>query len=177
MTEKYSGIYQEKMAVPKTSNEDQRFHRFQEILKDLRIIFRASQAHARWVEKECGLSSAQLWMMWELFNSPGLKVSELANILSIHSSTCSNMLDKLQKKDLIRRDRRNPTDQRVVELNLTEKGVTLLAKAPRPAQGVLADVLLRLPDENLDHLEIGLKEFVKILKSSDQKDGFKPLDL
>jgi DNA-binding MarR family transcriptional regulator len=87
------------------------------------------------------------------------------------------MLDKLQKKDLIRRDRRNPTDQRVVELNLTEKGVTLLAKAPRPAQGVLADVLLRLPDENLDHLEIGLKEFVKILKSSDQKDGFKPLDL
>lgn len=157
--------------------EDPRFNRFQVIIKDLRIIFRASQAHAKWVEKECGLSSAQLWMMWELFNTPGLKVSELANILSIHASTCSNMLDKLQNKGFIRRDRNNPKDQRVVELNLTDEGVQLLASAPRPAQGVLADVLLRLPDDTLDQLENGLKEFVKILKSSNSEDGFKPIDL
>jgi DNA-binding MarR family transcriptional regulator len=155
---------------------DPRFQRFQEILKDLRIIFRASQAHAKWVEKECGLSSAQLWMMWELFNSPGLKVSELANILSIHPSTCSNMLDKLQNKDLIKRDRNNPKDQRVVELNLTEEGIKLLATAPRPAQGVLADVLMRLPDESLSRLEKGLKELINILKSSDEQDGLTPID-
>lgn len=155
--------------------DDPRFHRFQVILKDLRIIFRASQTHTRWVEKECGLSSAQLWMMWELFNSPGLKVTELADILSIHPSTCSNMLDKLQNKKLIRRDRNNPSDQRVVELNLTEEGISLLATAPRPAQGVLADVLLRLSDDSLNHLEIGLKEFIRILKTSDEKDGLKPI--
>ncbi len=156
---------------------DPRFQRFQIILKDLRILFRASQAHAKWVEKECGLSSAQLWMMWELFNSPGAKVSELATILSIHPSTCSNMLDKLQAKKLVRRERNNPTDQRVVELNLTEAGIKLLATAPRPAQGVLADVLLRLPDETLSKLEAGLRDFVKTLKSSDQNDGFKPIGL
>ena len=161
----------------KLNTEDPRFQRFQTILKDLRIIFRSSQAHAKWVEKECGLSSAQLWMMWELFTSPGLKVSELATILSIHPSTCSNMLDKLQKKDLVRRDRNNPTDQRVVELTLTEAGIQLLATAPRPAQGVLADVLLRLPDETLAKLETGLKDFVNILKSSNKEDGFKHLDL
>ena len=156
--------------------DDPRFQRFQEILKDLRIIFRASQAHAKWVEKECGLSSAQLWMMWEVFNSPGIKVSELARILSIHPSTCSNMLDKLQKKDLIRRDRNNPDDQRVVELGLTDKGIKLLATAPRPAQGVLADVLMRLPDASLNHLEIGLRELRNILKTSDEKDALTPID-
>jgi DNA-binding MarR family transcriptional regulator len=154
---------------------DPRFHRFQTILRDLRIIFRASQAHARWVEKECGLSSAQLWMMWELFNQPGLKVSELAKILSIHPSTCSNLLDKLQQKDLVGRDR-SSEDQRVVQLNLTDKGVKLLAKAPRPAQGVLADVLLRLPDETLNHLEVGLKEFVEALKVQDVADSMLPID-
>lgn len=158
-------------------SEDLKFQRFQVILKDLRIIFRASQAHAKWVEKECGLSSAQLWMMWELFHTPGLKVSELANILSIHPSTCSNMLDKLQKKDLISRERNNPNDQRVVELKLTETGSKLLATAPQPAQGVLADALFRLPDETLLQLEAGLDEFVNILRLSDKEDGFKPIDL
>lgn len=155
--------------------DDPRFQRFQTILKDLRIIFRASQAHARWVEKECGLSSAQLWMMWELFNTPGLRVSELAQILSIHPSTCSNMLDKLQKKDLISRDR-SEKDQRSVHLNLTETGAQLLAKAPRPAQGVLADVLQRLPDESLSHLETGLKEFTHALRSYNEEDSMIPID-
>ena len=155
--------------------DDPRFQRFQTILKDLRIIFRASQAHARVVEKACGLSSAQLWMMWELFNAPGLRVSELAQILSIHPSTCSNMLDKLQKKELISRDR-SEKDQRSVHLNLTENGAQLLAKAPRPAQGVLADVLLRLPDESLSHLEIGLKEFTHALRSYNEEDSMMPID-
>jgi len=164
-----------KNIINKDLENDPRFQRFQIILKDLRIIFRASQAHAKWVEKECGLSSAQLWMMWELFNSPGLKVSELATILSIHSSTCSNMLDKLQDKELVRRDRNNPMDQRVVELSLTEKGTQLLASAPRPAQGVLADVLLRLPDESLGQLEKGLGDFVKALKKLNEDDGLTPI--
>lgn len=154
---------------------DPRFERFQAILKDLRIIFRASQAHARSVEKECGLSAAQLWMMWELFNAPGLRVSELARLLSIHLSTCSNMLDKLQNKNLIARDR-SESDQRSVYLRLTEKGAQLLAKAPRPAQGVLTDVLLRLPDDSLNHLEIGLTEFTQALRSYNEEDSMIPLE-
>ena len=36
--------------------DDPRFQRFQTILKDFRIIFRASQAHARWVEKVISLT-------------------------------------------------------------------------------------------------------------------------
>ncbi len=101
--------------------DDPRFVRFQTILKDFRIIFRSVQAHSRWVEKESGLSAAQLWMMWELFNEPGLTVSGLAKVLSIHQSTCSNMLDKIQKKELVYRERCT-ADQRIVRLYLTEKG-------------------------------------------------------
>lgn len=154
--------------------DDPRFVRFQAILKNFRIIFRSVQEHSRRVEKESGLSSAQLWMMWELFNEPGLIVSGLAKVLSIHQSTCSNMLDKLQKKDLIYRERSN-SDQRVVRLYVTEKGSTLLAKAPRPAQGTLTDVLLRLPDAVLRDLEPGLNQFVDALKIVDEKAGMLPI--
>lgn len=153
---------------------DPRFMRFQAILKNLRIIFRSAQAHSRWVEKESGLSAAQLWMMWELFNEPGLTVSCLANVLSIHKSTCSNMLDKIQKKELVYRER-SSSDQRVVRLYLTEKGSSVLAKAPRPAQGALTDVLFRLPDEVLLELESGLNQFVDALKVVDEKAGMLPI--
>ncbi|MCK5228960.1 MAG: MarR family transcriptional regulator [Desulfobulbaceae bacterium] len=154
--------------------EDPRFIRFQTILKNLRIIFRSTQAHSRWVEKESGLSAAQLWMLWELFNEPGLTVSGLATVLSIHRSTCSNMLDKLQDKELVYRERSH-NDQRVVQLYLTKKGTELLAKAPRPAQGTLADVLLRLPDDALLELEQGLDKFVAALKIVDTDDGMLPI--
>ena len=82
----------------------------------------------------------------------------------------------MQKKNLIKRERNNPDDQRVVELYLTQEGIRLLATAPRPAQGVLADVLMRLPDKSLVHLENGLSEFIKILKTFDEQDALKPID-
>ncbi len=159
---------------PHNKADDPRFMRFQAILKNFRIIFRSAQAHSRWVEKESGLSAAQLWMMWELFNEPGLTVSGLARALSIHQSTCSNMLDKVQQKELVTR-KRSTTDQRVVRLYLTEKGTALLAKAPRPAQGTLTDVLHRLPDEVLRQLESGLSTFVDALRIVDEKAGMLPL--
>lgn len=159
---------------PWNKADDPRFMRFQAILKNFRIIFRSAQAHSRWVEKESGLSAAQLWMMWELFNEPGLTVSGLARALSIHQSTCSNMLDKVQHKELVTR-KRSTADQRVVRLYLTEKGTALLAKAPRPAQGTLTDVLHRLPDEVLRQLESGLSTFVDALRIVDEKAGMLPL--
>jgi DNA-binding MarR family transcriptional regulator len=160
---------------PITASRDPRFLRYQAILKNIRLIFRARQKHAQGVMKECGLSSAQLWMMWELSKSPGLRVSELAKILSIHTSTCSNMLDKIQKKGLARRDR-SESDQRNVHLYLTEVGEDLLAKAPQPAQGVLTDVLLKLADEDLTHLEIGLQSLVEELHVANKEDSLQLLD-
>lgn len=151
-----------------------RNEKFNTILQELRIVFRAIQAHSRVVEEKSGLSSAQLWMLWELFNTPGLKVSELAKLLSIHLSTCSNMLDKIAAKGLVYRER-NESDQRVVRLFLTEQGTTLLADAPRPAQGALTEALLRLPDASLNQLEAGLSALVKTLKIADEAASMLPI--
>jgi len=146
----------------------------QSITKQLRVVFRAVQAHSKTVEKSCGLSGAKLWMMWELFATPGIKVSELARTLTIHPSTCSNMLDQLEEKDLIRRDR-SKVDQRAVHLYLTDAGTTLLAKAPRPAQGTMSEALERLSDEHLDHLEYGLSQLLKAMQYKDEETGLLPI--
>lgn len=148
--------------------------RMQNITKQLRILFRTVQAHSKTVERQCGLSSAKLWMMWELSTNPGLKVSELARALTIHPSTCSNMLDQLEDKGLIRRDR-SRTDQRAVHLFPTEKGTELLAMAPRPAQGTLSKALEQLSDTHLLHLEEGLNKLITSMQIKDKEAAMLPI--
>ena len=144
------------------------------IVQDLRIIVRTIQAHSRWVEKQCGVSSVQLWAMWELFSSPGQKVSDLSKALSIHQSTASNMLDKLEEKSLIRRDRSGP-DQRVVQLFLTKPGSDLLSVAPRPAQGAVQDALKSMSDQELTSLKTGLEALINQMAVSEEGAALKPI--
>ncbi len=138
--------------------EDQK----QAIIQQLRVIFRAIQAHSRKVEKVCGLSSAQLWMLYEVSLSDGIKVSELASILSIHRSTSSNMLDKLENKNLIYRNR-SASDQRSVHIHITTEGEALLTKAPSPPRGHITDTLARLTDKQLAALETSLQPLISAL--------------
>lgn len=160
--------------VPAPDEETLRVRQIRIILQDLRVVVRSIQEHSRRVEEQCGLSQAQLWAMWELFAIPGLKVSELSRALTIQPSTASNMLDKLEDKGLIHRKRAGP-DQRVVRLYLTETGVSLLANAPRPAQGALNDALQRLPDESLTQLAQGLDALVGAVRIKDPGAALRPL--
>ena len=144
------------------------------IVQDLRVVFRTVQAHSRWVEKQCGVSGAQLWALWELFAAPGLKVSELSEALAIHRSTASNLLDKLESKELIRRERGGP-DQRVVRLYLTPQGADLLASAPRPAQGALRHALFELPDGTLSTLQSALDQLADAMAAPGTDAALHPL--
>jgi len=146
----------------------------QAITQKLRIVFRTIQSHSKKSENQCGLSSAKLWMLSEIAARQGIKVSQLATALSIHPSTCSNMLDKLEETGLVMRDR-SRTDQRSVHLYVTEQGTALLQQAPKPAQGKLSVALNNLNEEQLRELESGLENLLNALNVSDQKDAFVPI--
>jgi len=146
-----------------------------EVLKRFRLIFKAVQQHSQWVETHSGVTSAQLWAMWELSEKPGLKVTELAKAMSIHHSTASNMLDKLAKKDLIIRERIS-LDQRVVTVTLTEAGTQLINLAPSPPQGILQHSLFQLPENVLKSLAEDLDVLVKRMKIKDETAAMQPLN-
>jgi MarR family transcriptional regulator, organic hydroperoxide resistance regulator len=149
-------------------------YQVQTVTQKLRMIFKAIQSHSKKIEKECGLSGAQLWMLSEVAAVPGVRVSHLAETLSIHASTCSNMLDKLENKDLVYRDR-SKKDQRTVHLYVTEAGQNLLSNAPKPLQGKLSRGLDLLTPEQLMRLEDSLEGLVQTLKIPDDKGSFFPI--
>jgi len=144
------------------------------VLQKFRLVFRSAQKHFHWVEKQCGVSGAQLWALWELCESPGLSVSELARAMSIHQSTASNLLDKLEHRKLIRRERKGP-DQRIVRLFATPSGLAVVSKAPRPARGVLPDALGQLPESELRSLDASLNALVSLMRIRDERAAMTPL--
>ena len=141
---------------------NQRSTQIYDTTQHFRIILRAMQAHSRFIERQYGLSSAKLWMLRKLHTNPGLKVSRLAAALAIHPSTCSNMLDKLEEKGFLYRER-SRTDQRAVHLTLTEKGTQLLENAPQPTQDDISQALEQLSDEHLASLSVVLGELVETM--------------
>ncbi|MCS6785739.1 MAG: MarR family transcriptional regulator [Thiobacillaceae bacterium] len=145
-----------------------------EALRQFRLIYGAVRKHSREMERACGVGGAQVWALAVLARSPGLRVTELAQRLSIHPSTASNLLDKLERAGYVRRSRQ-AQDQRVVELSLTEAGRALLARAPQPWSGVLTHALEQLPEASLQRLVADLREVTGRLQVADARAAGKPL--
>ncbi len=144
------------------------------VLQHLRELYRVSQAHFQRIEVRCGLSGAQLWAMAELNARPGSTVSELSKVLSVHLSTASNLLDRLEEKGLVRRHR-GPPDQRVVRVTLTPDGESMLRLAPKPAEGIIQDALQRMPDDALVRLERDLDALLQHAKLRSRPATMMPL--
>lgn len=156
------------------TDADQRRATIDQVLRALRLIFRSVQKHNQWIEDQCGIGGVQLWALWEIAQADSVRVSDVAKNLSIHQSTASNLLDKLERQQLVRRER-NGIDQRVVYLRLTDKGQEVLSSAPPVARNVIVDALQELPGENLALLEANLSLLVAGLKVRDVSGDEQPL--
>ena len=144
------------------------------VLQRFRVLIRTAQRHSQWIERQSGVTGAQLWALQELQDQPGLRVGELAKRMALHQSTASNMIDGLESGNLVRKERTN-TDQRVVRLYLTQAGTELLTRAPSPARGVLTEALRLLPVEELSLLQQELDILLRQIKELDEGFGMQPL--
>lgn len=144
------------------------------VLKKFRLIYGSVRQHFHEVESSCGITGSQLWVLQEVSRQPGIGVSELAERLSIHQSTASQLLEKLAVQGLILKERRKE-DQRRVDLALTRAAEKLLAHAPGPAEGLLPEALMALPDPVLKSLDSSLSEVIAQLSIRDERLADKPL--
>lgn len=161
-------------AAPPTATSV-RERRLTELLRQFRILFKSSQRHSRWIETTYGLSPAQLWTLSEVALDPTLRVVDLARKMSLHVSTTSNLLDKLERKGLLSRAR-DRLDQRVVRLRLSAAGRRTLKAARHVPSALLPDALARLPDDVLADLERAMARLLKDLAFKNVRSGLEPLN-
>jgi len=106
--------------------------RCRELLFLLRKISQAVDLYSKYLNKNFGLTGPQLIILQELSNGE-LTVSGLARRVSLSQGTVTDIIHRLEKKDLIIR-RRSSQDKRRVLITLSEKCKDLLALAPPPLQ-------------------------------------------
>ncbi len=144
------------------------------VLKKFRIIFGSVRQHFREIEKTCGVTGSQLWILQEIARRPDIGISDLADLLSIHQSTCSQLVDKLVVRNLVAKER-SKEDQRRVGLRLTEEATAILKNAPGPAEGLLPEALHAMPETALVALDDSLVAVISQLRMRDEKLADKPL--
>lgn len=134
-------------------------------LQGFRTIFGSARRHDGDVRRIAGISGSQLWALSEIERSAAMSVNELSEVMAIHQTTASNLVNALVERKLIRRVR-DVGDQRIVRLHVTTDGKRLLLRAPGPYPGLLVDALRRLNADELTSLRGGLAVLLAVMRDA-----------
>lgn len=99
---------------------------FRRIIQSLRVA-------SRGVERDLGISTAQLFALQQIGAAPGTSVNDVAARTFTHQSSVSVVVQRLVRQKLVVKTSAREDRRRLV-LELTDRGRRLLARAPEPVQ-------------------------------------------
>ncbi|MAY15340.1 MarR family transcriptional regulator [Thalassolituus sp. TMPB967] len=108
-------------------------NRYDEVLVALRRIIRATDLHSRQLSKIAGLTAPQLLILQLLRQHTELTVGEVAQRVSLSQATVTTIIDRLEKRGFVKRER-GSADKRKVYVYLTPEADAVLLNAPKPLQ-------------------------------------------
>lgn len=114
----------------------------QDALVLLRQIIRSTDMQEKEISRLTGLTLPQLMTMQALRQVSPVTTGELAKEITLTQATVTSILDRLEKKELIIRER-GIEDKRKVWISLSQKGLNLMKGAPTTQQ----DMFIRRFDD------------------------------
>ena len=105
----------------------------EEVLVALRRVIRATDLHSKHLAKTTGLTAPQILLLQTIRDKGQVTIGELANEMSLSQATVTTILDRLETRSLVYRER-SKTDKRKVHAYLTEQAEETLKEAPIPLQ-------------------------------------------
>jgi len=115
------------------------------VLQALRRIIRSIDLHSRKLYSQHEITGPQLVCLLAVQQLQPVTLSGIARQVHLSSSTVLGILDRLEAKGLVHRQR-DAHDRRLVRAFLTEKGEQITSRAPSPLQERLATAMARLPE-------------------------------
>ncbi|HSH40679.1 MAG TPA: MarR family transcriptional regulator [Arenicellales bacterium] len=138
----------------------------EEVLRSLRRIFHAVDRNSRRLARVHGLTEPQAICLTTINRVGELHPGQLARSMSLSPPTVTGILDRLERRGLIRRERA-ARDKRQVVVRLTDTGQKLLANSPPPLQERFTRRLVGLPLYRQRQIARSLNEVVRMLEAED----------
>ena len=142
--------------------------RTKEIVYSIRRLMQAGEHYTKELNKIYNVSAAQINCLLALHENGPLPPSQIAKHVMVNSSTVTGVIDRLEKKDLVRRLRISQ-DRRVITVELTKNGKILAENAPPPIQQKIIDGLNQLSPSEIEQISLTLKRLTDMLDVQDLK--------
>jgi DNA-binding MarR family transcriptional regulator len=119
--------------------------RCKKMLVSLRKIIQAISLHSRNLYRKYGLTGPQLVILNDIASHQPLSVTQLAKSINLSQATVTGILNRLEKKGLVVRER-DKVDRRRVMIRITPNCHEMLSKAPPALQETFVEHYTNLPE-------------------------------
>ncbi len=138
----------------------------EELLVALRRVIRAVDLHSKQLSKRVGLTGPQLLVMQNIEEKPGIMVKEIAENINLSPATVTNILDRLESRELATRIR-STQDKRKVGVFLTEGGKEAVVDAPRPLQEHFVERFSQLKEWEQSQMVATVQRIASMMNAED----------
>jgi DNA-binding MarR family transcriptional regulator len=136
-----------------------------DVLEFLRLLWAINHGlntTSRRMQTRFGITGQQRLVIRIIGAFPGLSAGELAQVLHIHPSTATGILQRLASRQLVQR-RADPGDARRLQLQLTSKGRRLTAPRVGTIEASVRRTLGRFPATDVKRTRLVLTELSSVL--------------
>lgn len=136
------------------------------ILQALRRIIRAVDIHSRQLKQKYNITTPQLVCLLTIVEQKSVTVATLAKEIHLSPSTVVGILDRLEEKGLVERNR-DQVDRRVVRVTPTKSGKVFAKDAPSPLQDRLGNSLSQLSHLEQATISLSLQRIVQLMEAEE----------
>ena len=134
-----------------------------QIIMRLRQINQELSKHSKHIQEGFDVTVPQLICLREVYEHGPISIGVLTKIVFLNNSTVTRIVDVLEKRELVRRNRISK-DRRQVHVEITEEGIKFIQEAPQPLQKRFFDRLKELDEEKITMILWALEILVDLLE-------------
>lgn len=128
-----------------------------DIEKSLRYIAHILKQKGREILNHYGITPPQFVALQWLLEEGDMTIGELSNKMYLACSTTTDLVDRMEKKELVIRVK-DSKDRRVVRIHLLSEGERIIEDVIKKRQQYLQDLLKNFTEEEIDILEKSLSK-------------------
>ncbi|TFB24963.1 MarR family transcriptional regulator [Filobacillus milosensis] len=138
-----------------------------ELEKSIRYISHIIKQRGREILDHYPITPPQFVALQWLRDSGDLTIGELSKKMYLAFSTTTDLVDRMEKNELIERVR-DPKDRRVVRIHLLEKGKEIIHEVVEKRQLYLREVLESFSSDQIHSLHILMSKLFDEMKSHEE---------
>ena len=137
-----------------------------DVLVTLRQIIRATDMHSKQLVKRYGLTAPQLMVLKEIMNDEDINIGKVAKKVSLSQATVTNIIDRLETRELVTRER-SIQDKRRVIVRVTDKTREILKNNPSVLQEEFLHSFKQLEEWEQNLILSSIQRIAKMMGAED----------